>query len=123
MGAESVPTPGAEPLQPIWKRLWRSRFTRIVQKFVILPLVSTLLAGMIIGRVANTFLGPKKYYVYIVGDESQKSISDMMQAANGSFGSLDDVSVQGDIRDDFGDPEEARTIAEELTQNAVFNEH
>src|SRR5438132_8334050 len=74
-----------------------------------------LLSGMIIGRIANAFLGAKTYYVYIIGDENDRSVKSMMNAAaEGSYASLGDVAVKTEIRDDAGDPQRAETISQEL---------
>jgi len=91
-------------------------FVRQVKNFVLLPLLGALLAGMLIGRIADYFLGPKNYYVYVVGDKKAKSIHDMLQtAAGGDFKSaLGDITVKTEVRDDSGDPEQAAIIARDL---------
>jgi branched-chain amino acid transport system substrate-binding protein len=82
----------------------------------VLPLVATLISGMIIGRLVDTFIGSKNYFVYIVGDDSDKSTSDLMNAAGGGeFKSkLGDVTVTTEKMPDYGDPDRASSNAEEL---------
>lgn len=119
MGDKPVPASARESAsltQPPWQRLLQSRFARIVKNFLVLPLIATLISGVIIGRVVDGFIGPKKYVVYVVGDENDKSTEELMSSAkDGDFGSkLDGVTVTTEKLNDFGDPERANSVAEDL---------
>lgn len=129
MGAQPIPQPAPGPQpepareprpvsQTSWRRFQKSWLVRILQTYILLPLLGTLMAGMVIGRIAEAFLGPKNYYVYVVGDKRNKSVHNMMQAvANGSFKSdLGNISVSTEILDDSGDPDQAAIIAHQLAQ-------
>jgi ABC-type branched-subunit amino acid transport system substrate-binding protein len=124
MGTPPVPSPARDPAlpQPFWKRVLQWRSVRILKNFVVLPLIGALIAGMIIGRVANAFIGPKTYFVYVVGDESDKSTQELLKAAapaGGYRSALDSaISVQIETRNDFGDPDKAQTIAQELVRRS-----
>lgn len=112
------PVRGPVPVsQPGWRRLPQSWPARIIKNYILLPLVGALIAAMVIGRIADAFMGPKKYYVYVVGDKRNKSAHDMLEAASaGVFKSdLGDISVSTEIRDDSGDPDQAANIARELS--------
>src|SRR5262245_10606229 len=103
------------PLQPGWKRLLQWPFVGMIRKFLVLPLIATLLSVIIVGRVVNSFIGPQNYYVYMVGDENDKSVNAMLQAAAGkALMPLAGVPVTAETRDDSGDPEQAWAIAQEL---------
>jgi hypothetical protein len=80
---------------------------RILKNFVVLPLIGVLISSMIIGRIADIFIGPKNYYVYVVGNRKTKSVKAMLQAAAGAEfkDKLGGVTVTTEIRDDSGDPE------------------
>jgi len=109
-GPQAVPSRGRK-----WKRVFDSRLFSITTKFLVLPLIGTLVSAMIIGRIANTFLGPKTYSVVVVGGEGDSSVYDMMKAAaGGSYESIGDVAVKSETIDDYGDPQQAATIAQEL---------
>lgn len=114
-----APEPEPAPVPPTgWRRFLQSWVARTVKNFILLPLLGTLLAGMIIGRIADTFLGPKNYYVYVVGDNRNKSVHNMMEAAAaGAFKpDLGGIPVTTEILDDSGDPDQAAMIARRLVR-------
>jgi ABC-type branched-subunit amino acid transport system substrate-binding protein len=122
MGAQPTP-PVRKPIplrEAAWKQFLRSRSIRIVKNFIVLPLIGTLLMGMIIGRIVDSIIGPKQYLVYVVGDESDPAVDAMLQAAAGGgagteFKSkLAGIPVATEVLDDSGDPEQARTLAHKL---------
>jgi branched-chain amino acid transport system substrate-binding protein len=87
-----------------------------VNKFVALPLISTLVSAMIVGRIANTLIGDNTYHVYVVGDRTDKSVRDMMDAANdGTFNvQFGTTTVKTEVLNDSGDPQQAELIAQQL---------
>lgn len=113
-------TPVPQPvLQTGWKRLLQWPLVRMLTKFLVVPLIGALFSAMVIGRVANTLIGPKNYYVYIIGDKHDRSVENMLEAAaQEKFTPLADTDVIAETRDDFGDPEQAKTIAEELVNRS-----
>ena len=117
--APSVLTPGGTPTAPtesLWKRASQSRSVRVLRKFLILPLVGTIISALIIGKIVETFIGPKQYFVYIVGDGTDPSVRDMLVAAKtGEFPTdLGGIPIKTDVLDDSGDPEMAAGIAQQL---------
>jgi branched-chain amino acid transport system substrate-binding protein len=115
----TVPAAGSTQItaaESPWERVAQSRSFRILRNFLILPLVGTMVSGLIIGRIANAFIGPSAYYVYIVGDGTDASVKAMLVAAReGQFPSdVGGIPVKVDVRDDSGDPEMAAGIAQQL---------
>lgn len=117
------PTKSIEPKLPqirksVWKRVFQSRPARIANSFLILPLLGTLISGMIIGRIADHVIGSKTYYVYVVGDETDSSMKAMMAAAaDATYASLPgDITVKAEQRNDNGDPQQADAISKELVK-------
>jgi hypothetical protein len=83
---------------------------------VLLPLLSTLVAGMVIGRIADAIMGPKTYYVYLIGNKKRPNVTEILKAAAGDFNDqLGGVSIATEIVTDSGDPEQAATTARTLT--------
>jgi ABC-type branched-subunit amino acid transport system substrate-binding protein len=120
MGQERVPAAPVESAPPkFWDRLRRQAPIRLFRNIFLLPLISAILSGMVIGRLANYFLGPKTYRVYVVGDYSDPSTKDMLDAADGNISdSLNGLSVKVTVRDDFGDPDKAAAVAEEVVRRS-----
>jgi Periplasmic binding protein len=123
MGTQPSSNPARQsvpPIQPAWKGLLQSRSVRILNKFLVLPLITALIGAVIIGRLVNIFTGHKHYFVYVVGDDSDPSNSELMNAAGGgekfesNVGELGDVTVLTEKMPDYGDPERASSNAEEL---------
>jgi hypothetical protein len=70
---------------------------------------------MIIGRVVDRIFGPKKYYVCVVGDETDPSNQDLMAQVLHDFKSdLDGVPVATEKLNDYGDPDKADRLADDL---------
>jgi len=123
MATDPLPTPRSEPAPqttPRWKRLLESHYTRVIKNFIVLPLIGALISGMVIGRIVDSFIGPKNYFVYVVGDESDKSTLELIKAAAaGDFKSKQgNITIKIDTRNDLGDPEKAQSIAQELVRRS-----
>ena len=52
----------------------------IVWKWIGIPLVSTILAIFVIGRLVNLFTGPESYCVYLVGDFTDENLKNLKDA-------------------------------------------
>ena len=122
MVSDPLPPTRPEPVPhtaPLWERLLQSRYARVIKNFVVLPLIGTLISGMVIGRIVDTFIGSKEYFVYVVGDDSDASTSELMKeaAAKGDFKSKrNNITIKTDRRNELGDPEKAQSIAKELVR-------
>jgi ABC-type branched-subunit amino acid transport system substrate-binding protein len=116
----AFPSPSVTPERPLWKRVLQSHYARIFKNFVVLPLIGTLIAGTIIGRIVDAIIGPKSFFVYIVGDQTDISNQELMTAAAGGGDfkpSLDGATpIKTEIRSDLGDPDKAKGIAQELVR-------
>jgi hypothetical protein len=117
------PKPSTEPENPTqrkfeWKQVVQGRPVRILASFLLLPLLGTLISGMIIGRIVDRIIGIKTYCVYIVGNQHENSVGTLMEAAseaNGRYASLPgNVTVKTELIDDYGDPQQAEAISREL---------
>jgi branched-chain amino acid transport system substrate-binding protein len=76
-----------------------------------------LIGGMFIGRIADYFLGPHAYYVYVVGDKSDPSTARMLAAAAADISqTLDGTPVKFEVRNDLADPEKAESFAEQVVR-------
>jgi len=98
-------------------------FWSVVKKWVVLPIIATLLGAMLIGRVSDWILGPKAYKIYLVGGrdlslgetDPVEQIWKGFKEDAGKLGEINGVPVAVDTIDDLGDPNNALTVATRLT--------
>ena len=91
MGDQPAPKPDLDPaarVQRRWEQLRKWWPVRIGTQWVLLPLIGVLVSGIIVGRLADSIFGPKKYVVVVVGDESDASARKMLVAAARPFTSV-----------------------------------
>ncbi|MBE0659405.1 MAG: ABC transporter substrate-binding protein [Bryobacteraceae bacterium] len=118
MPDQPAPTPDpvqTSTLRKLWGQLSQSWPVRFATQFVILPLIGVLVSGIVIGRLADGFFGPKNYVVVVVGDESDPAARRMLAAAARPLSlEIDGVQVKTETRSDLADPDKAYTLAQEL---------
>jgi Periplasmic binding protein len=90
----------------------------VVLKWLVVPLGTTLIGIMAIGRVANWFVGPASYKIYIVGDMDRSRVARQVAdtLASTRLGTIDGIPVEVVERSDHGIPQQARDVSEKIAR-------
>jgi ABC-type branched-subunit amino acid transport system substrate-binding protein len=110
----------------------KSRIATLLKKgysllyiWLLLPLLATLIGAILISRIANRFLGPTSYKIYVVGNmeargnEAADTVAHQIYAAfdarKGYLKDFGGVTLQVVPQNDQKDPSQARQVAERIS--------
>jgi branched-chain amino acid transport system substrate-binding protein len=81
-------------VRPVWKKIFR-----VLIKFVVLPIVSSVVAIVIVSRITNWWRGPDTYKIHVVSDfddDLAKNIRDEFLKKFGSDLKINGIKVEAD---------------------------
>lgn len=104
--------------------VWRQMLSGWVFKFIVLPLISIAVSGVLLSRITDWWGGPKAYHVYVVGDFSgpdRQTPDEIWEGISKTFdgkASIDDIPVSLQRVDDKGSIENAKKLSEKLVERS-----
>jgi hypothetical protein len=109
------PQPKADKVTDIFRTI-----ASVVFRWLVVPLGTTLIGIMAIGRVANWFVGPAAYKIYIVGDMDRSLVERQVAHALGSSSlwTIDGVPVEVVERSDHGNLLQALDVSERIARQS-----
>jgi Periplasmic binding protein len=86
-------------------------------QWLLKPLLGLVILILFTSKIATRIVGPPQYTLYVVGDFSRPAAQSIFSAFKKKESlQLDEINVNTKYKDDHGDPEEAKRIAEELAR-------
>jgi ABC-type branched-subunit amino acid transport system substrate-binding protein len=96
-------------------RPWTRASWRLLSKWIVFPLLGTLVGAIVVGRIAATILGPATYKVYVVGNFQSNNLPQRILdrlLKDPVLGEINGVQIKLERQYAAGDPAAAQQQAE-----------